>query len=217
MVRLVRRWAVFAFLAFVVVASGCSPSGSSTDGGHGGSPATASIPGGGQDSLHPVVVLETSKGAITVRLDAEKAPLTVENFLAYVQSGHYDQTIFQVFPGQAIVGGGYNADLTEKLALTPIRNEAHNGLKNARGTIAMVRSPDAIDSARSQFFINLADNTAFDHKDRTTEGYGYCVFGQVVTGLDVADRIAAVPVHDTPECLSVPEETILLKSAKRTQ
>ena len=115
------------------------------------------------DPLHPVVVIETSLGNITVRLDAEKAPLTVDNFLSYVGAGQYDQTIVhQVYKGQGFLAGGYGTNLVEKPGRTPVRNEAHNGLKNRRGTIAMVRLPDAIDSATCQFFINVADNPALD-------------------------------------------------------
>ena len=134
-----------------------------------------------------------------MRLDAEKAPLTVENFRNYVARGQYDQTIFhQVLkdPVQIVLGGGYTADLKEKSALTPIRNEAHNGLKNRRGTIAMARRPNNEDSATCQFFINIADNDVLDFKARTPEGYGYCVFGEVTTGMEVLDRIAKTPVHN---------------------
>ena len=151
------------------------------------------------DPQHPVVLIETSLGNITVRLDAEKAPLTVDNFLSYVNAGHYDQTIVhQVYKGQGFLAGGYGTNLVEKPGRTPIRNEAHNGLKNRRGTIAMVRLPDAIDSATCQFFINVADNPALDYKDRTPEGYGYCVFGKVTDGMDVVDKIGNAQVHDTP-------------------
>ncbi len=198
-------------------------------GGESDSPPPASIGTSGQtdrqaehqpaeDPLHPVVVVETSLGPITLRLDAQRAPLTVDNFLAYVDSGFYQDTIFhQVFRGQGIVGGGYTAAGELKPARSPIRNEADNGLKNRRGTIAMLRAPDSIDSAQSQFFFNLADNEMLDHRDRTPEGYGYCVFGQVVAGLDVLDKIAAVPVEDTPEMVCKPVEPVIIKSVRRAE
>lgn len=171
-----------------------------------------------EDRLHPRVVLNTSLGSITLRLDAEKAPLTVDNFLGYVDAGHYNQTIFhQVFQGQGILGGGFSADLSEKAVRPAVRNEAHNGLANRRGTIGMVRRADSIDSAACQFYFNVADNDMLDHRDRTPEAYGYCVFGQVVEGMDVVDRIAAVPVHDTSQFERLPVETVLIQSARRAR
>ena len=145
------------------------------------------------------MLIETGLGNITVQLDAEKAPETVNNFLSYVKGGHYEQTIVhQVYPGQGFLAGGYDTKFVEKKARTPIRNEADNGLKNRRGTIAMVRCPDVIDSATCQFFINVADNPTLDHRDRhSPAGYGYCVFGTVADGLDVVDKIGSAKVHDT--------------------
>ena len=170
------------------------------------------------DRLHPVVVIETSLGSITAQLDAENAPQTVENFLAYIESGHYDETIFhQVFKGQGVVGGGYTADLSEKPPRTPILTEAHNGLKNLRGTLAMVRQADAIDSAASQFFFNLADNPGLDHQDRTLSGYGYCVFGKVTEGMDVVDKIGQAKVNDTDRFESIPVQTVLIESVRRVR
>jgi cyclophilin family peptidyl-prolyl cis-trans isomerase len=172
------------------------------------------------DPLHPTVVIDTSLGSITVRLDAEKAPLTVDNFLSYVDSGHYDQTIFhQVIKDypKVILGGAFTANLSEKKARTPIYNEAHNGLKNRRGTIAMARQPDAVHSATCYFFFNLTDNEVLDHKDRTLEGYGYCVFGQIIQGLDVADKIARVEVHDTDQFDRIPVETVMINSIRRVR
>jgi cyclophilin family peptidyl-prolyl cis-trans isomerase len=172
-------------------------------------------PGG--DPRFPVVVIETSLGNITVKLNAEKADLTVANFLAYVDSGQYNGTIFhQVFKNYVVLGGGYTPELAEKPATRSVRNQADNGLKNARGMIAMARQADVIDSARAQFFINVADNSALDHQDRSTaEGYGYCVFGEVVTGMDVVDRIANVPVKDLDNFESIPAETVLIKLIRR--
>jgi cyclophilin family peptidyl-prolyl cis-trans isomerase len=170
------------------------------------------------DPLHPVVVIETSLGNLTVRLDAQKAPLTVDNFLSYVSARHYDQTIIhQVYKGQGFLAGGYGANLVERPGRTPVRNEAHNGLKNRRGTISMVRLPDAIDSATCQFFINVADNPSLDFKDRTPAAYGYCVFGEVTEGLDVVDKIGSAEVHDTAELERTPVPAIVVKSIRRTR
>ncbi len=171
------------------------------------------------DPMHPVVVIETSLGNIVVKLDAEKAKLTVQNFLSYVDRHHYDGTIFhQVFKGYVILGGGYTPELVEKPTSPAVYNEAHNGLKNTRGTIAMARQPDGPDTARSQFFINLDNNTSLNHQDRSTaERYGYCVFGQVVEGMDIVDRIANVPVKDVENFESLPIETVHIKSIRRVQ
>ncbi len=173
-----------------------------------------------QDPQHPIYEFETSQGKFIVRLDAEKAPLTVDNFRNYVARGHYDLTIFhQVLkdPLQIVLGGGYTADLKEKATLTPIRNEAHNGLKNRRGTIAMARRPNDEDSATCQFFINIADNDALNFKSRTPEGYGYCVFGEVTEGMDVLDRIAKAPVHDIDKFMDLPVETVVIKSVRQVK
>ncbi len=164
-----------------------------------------------------MVVIETTLGNITVRLDAEKAQLTVGNFLNYTGASFYNQTIVhQVYKGQGILAGGYDANLVEKRARAPIRNEARNGLKNRRGSIAMVRQPDAIDSAKSQFFINVADNPQLDYKDdRTAAGYGYCVFGEVTDGMDVVDKINHVALHDTPNLDRTPAEPIIVTSIRQ--
>jgi cyclophilin family peptidyl-prolyl cis-trans isomerase len=181
-----------------------------TTGGGAPSPKTTS------DPLHPVVLIETTAGNITMKLDAQKAQLTVDNFLSYVRAGHYDQTIIhQVYKGQGFLAGGYGASGLEKPGRTPVRNEAHNGLKNRRGTISMVRLPDAIDSATCQFFINVADNPNLDFRDRTPEAYGYCVFGEVSEGLDVVDKIGSVAVHDTAQLERTPVQQILVKSIRQ--
>jgi peptidyl-prolyl cis-trans isomerase A (cyclophilin A) len=184
-----------------------------------GNPAPAT-PKVEQDPLHPVVTIETSLGAFKVRLDAEKAPITVNNFLDYVAAHHYDQTIFhQVLGGKeyprVVIGGAFTADLVEKKAGVPIRNEAHNGLKNRKGTIGMARQPDAIDSATCHFYVNLADNAVLDHKDRTAEKYGYCVFGEVVEGFDVIEQIGQVPVRDADKFDRLPAQTVAIKTARR--
>jgi cyclophilin family peptidyl-prolyl cis-trans isomerase len=173
------------------------------------------------DLMHPQVIIETSLGSITVQLDREKSLLTVDNFLAYMDAGSYDKTIFhQVYKNQAVVAGGYTTDLTEISPRIRVRNEAHNGLKNLRGTIAMLRRGDVIDSATSQFFINIADNPALDCRNRDPgdpEGYGYCVFGQVAKGMEVVDRIANTPVKDTDKFDQTPVQAVIVKSIRRVK
>lgn len=178
------------------------------------------LPRSDQDPFHPIVEVDTTLGKFTVRLDRERAPITVDNFLNYVDRHQYDSTIFhQVLRDspKVILGGGYSANLAAKKTLTPIRNEAHNGLKNRRGTIAMARRADNEDSATSHFFINLADNEVLDHKARTPQGYGYCVFGEVTEGLETIDRIGQVPVHDIDKFDRIPAETVTIKSARRVK
>lgn len=170
------------------------------------------------DPKYPEVLIETSLGNIKLRLDGAKSSLTTDNFLNYVDTGFYDQTIVhQIYQGQGMVAGGYSVNYAEKRSRTPIRNEAHNGLKNLRGTISMVRYPDVIDSATCQFFINVSDNPALDYKARTPEGYGYCVFGEVIEGMDVVDRINATKVKDIAELERTPVNPIIIKSIRRTQ
>ena len=140
----------------------------------------------------PNVVLSTSLGDFTIELDAEKAPKSVENFLEYVNSGHYEGTVFhRVIEGFMVQGGGYDTSLTKRPPREPIENEADNGLKNDRGTVAMARTSD-INSATAQFFVNVVDNDFLNHRSKTPEGYGYAVFGKVVDGMDVVDAIKAV-------------------------
>lgn len=159
-----------------------------------------------------IVVLHTSRGAITLELDGVRAPITVANFLAYVDSGHFAGTIFhRVIPGFMIQGGGMDRDMREKSTRAPIRNEAKNGLKNVRGSIAMARTSD-IDSATAQFFINLKDNGFLDNGSRD---FGYAVFGRVTGGLEVVDAIASVRtgrrgVHD-----DVPVEPIVIDRVEK--
>lgn len=186
-------------LALLLGLVGCGTRGDTTASIPSATPTSASKPSEA-DRLHPVVSIETSLGAIEVTLDREKAPLTVDNFLAYVDKGFYDQTIFhQVLRNYVILGGAFNSDLKEKAAGYVIRNEAQQGLKNTRGTIAMARLPDVIDSATCQFFINVADNPSLDYQEVspiTAESYGYCAFGRVTQGMEVVDRIAELEVRD---------------------
>ncbi len=143
----------------------------------------------------PRVRLTTNKGVIVVELEPERAPRTVANFLDYVKEGFYDGTIFhRVVPGFVVQGGGFTKDLKKKPTHPPIPNEAADGLSNRRGTIAMARTM-APDSATSQFYINLRDNTALDRKNDTPRGAGYCVFGRVVEGMEVVDAIGKVRTH----------------------
>jgi len=162
----------------------------------------------------PRVQLETSKGVIVVELEEEKAPKTVANFLSYVRSGFYDGTVFhRVIPNFMIQGGGMGADLARKTTGAPIPNEAGNGLKNLRGTVAMARTAE-VDSATSQFFINLRDNPHLDHRGPTPREFGYCVFGRVVQGMEVVDAIAAIPTGPRgPFPSDVPVETVTILKA----
>ena len=146
----------------------------------------------GAGSKNPQVVLKTSMGRIVLELFPDRAPKTVDNFLGYVRWGHYDGTIFhRVIPNFMIQGGGITPDMKEKLTGMSIQNEADNGLKNRRGTVAMARTQDP-HSATAQFFINTKDNKFLDHKARTSKGWGYTVFGRVVEGIDVVDAISMV-------------------------
>jgi len=164
-------------------------------------------------AANPKVLFKTSKGDITLELDQAKAPVTVKNFLDYVNDKFYDGTIFhRVMPGFMIQGGGFTADMTQKGTRGPIKNEAGNGLKNERGTIAMARLPEP-DSASSQFFINLVNNTTLNHRDNTPQGFGYCVFGKVVAGMEVVDAIAAVQTGSKRGHANVPLEPVTILSA----
>ena len=155
--------------------------------------------------------METSMGTITLELDDAKAPETVANFVRYAKDGHYDGTIFhRVIDGFMIQGGGFTKDMNQKETREPIRNEAMNGLKNLRGTIAMARTM-VVDSATSQFFINLVDNAFLDFQNQTPQGFGYAVFGKVVDGMDVVDQIAKVKTGFSGPHQNVPEEAIVIK------
>ncbi len=161
------------------------------------------------------VVMETSKGNIELSLDQDKAPISVANFLRYVDEGFYNGTIFhRVISGFMIQGGGMGEDMQKKATHEPIKNEAKNGLKNKRGTIAMARTGDP-HSATSQFFINHKDNDNLDYP--SFDGWGYAVFGKVTKGMDVVDAIAATPTAVKNGRRDVPVETILIKSIKRVE
>jgi peptidyl-prolyl cis-trans isomerase A (cyclophilin A) len=144
-------------------------------------------------AANPTAIIETTMGTITVELDANKAPLSVANFIDYAKSGFYAGTIFhRVIPKFMIQGGGFTAAMAHKDTKAPIKNEAGNGLKNDRGTIAMART-GVVDSATAQFYINVVNNPFLNHRDETTQGFGYAVFGKVTSGMDVVDKIAATP------------------------
>jgi len=166
---------------------------------------------------NPKVIMQTSKGEITIELYADKAPVTIKNFLSYVDEKFYDGTIFhRVIKGFMIQGGGLTPDLQEKPTKPPIKNEATNGLKNKKGTIAMARTA-VIDSATSQFYINHVDNSFLNHKNNTPEGFGYCVFGKVIKGMDVVDAIANVKTMSRRGQMDVPSETITIISIRRAE
>ena len=163
----------------------------------------------------PQVEIKTSLGTLVVELDPARAPRTVENFLQYVKARHYDGTLFhRVMPGFMIQGGGFTPDFNEKPTRKPVRNEASNGVPNTVGTIAMARTPDP-HSATAQFFINVADNRMLNFRFPTFEGYGYAVFGKVVKGMDVVNRIVKVPTGPGPAPHeNVPVKPVIIESIR---
>ncbi len=183
-----------ALTFFIVIMSMCSV------------PARAADPA-------PLVTLETTHGPVTIELDSVKAPGTVANFIQYVQAGFYNGTIFhRVIPGFMIQGGGFTADMQQKKTNAPIHNEADNGLANQRGTVAMARTGDP-HSATAQFFINTVDNSFLNHRSKDTRGWGYCVFGRVVNGLEVVDAISRQPTKTVGMYQNAPIEPIVIKKA----
>jgi peptidyl-prolyl cis-trans isomerase B (cyclophilin B) len=160
------------------------------------------------------VKLHTNHGAIVIELDAEKAPETVANFLAYVESGHYDNTIFhRVIDGFMIQGGGFEPGMKQKATRAPIKNEADNGLQNLTGTIAMARTQDP-HSASAQFFINVADNDFLNYRAPNVQGWGYCVFGKVTEGMDVVNAIRTVKTGSKGFHQDVPLEDVIIERAE---
>lgn len=216
----------FAITAAVLVAAvvGCGKGSSDPSGGN-ESTASESIsaqPAGApkkRDLEHPVVRIETSAGRITVKLDAVRAPGTTRNFLNYVDEKFYDNSLVHfVDPGAMIVAGGYAADRSPKTTGAAIRNEAHNRVKNTRGTIAMARDRAVIDSSMSQFFINLADAPNRDYTGDTPEQYGYCVFGEVTEGLDVADKISkSATANQGGDLVQTPDPPVVIKTMRVVQ
>ncbi len=167
------------------------------------------------DHKMTTVVMETSLGNIEIELNGEKAPISTENFLKYVDDKFYDGTIFhRVINNFMIQGGGFTEGMEQKKTREPIKNEAANGLKNLKGTIAMARTP-IVDSATAQFFINVADNAFLDHKDSSMSGYGYAVFGKVTSGMDVVDKIKSVSTGSKNGMDDVPSTPVIIKSIRR--
>lgn len=165
-----------------------------------------------QEANMKKVLIQTNMGNIVIQLDSAKAPITVENFVTYVNDGFYNGTLFhRVIPGFMIQGGGFSADFVQKPTNAPIKNEAANGLKNKRGTLAMARTSDP-NSATGQFFINLKDNGFLDYTSATPSGYGYAVFGEVVEGMDVVDKIAQVKTGSKNGHQDVPVEPVLIQT-----
>lgn len=215
-----------AFLAFLLSSllintGGCNKGSSKSPAA--GSDTAVRTPGGSPptspakvDLENPVVQIETTAGAITLRLEGTQAPGTVRNFLNYANDKFYDNTLIHfVDPGKMLVAGGYAADGALKPTGVPIRNEAHNGLKNVRGTIAMTRDPSHVDSATSQFFINLVDAPQRDYSGELPDQYGYCVFGQVIEGLAVAEKISQVPTANRGGDLAqTPDPPVVIKSIR---
>jgi peptidyl-prolyl cis-trans isomerase B (cyclophilin B) len=162
------------------------------------------------------IVLETDLGTIEIDLDEEKAPKSVANFLAYLDAKHYDGTIFhRVIPGFMAQGGGYDTSYEKKPVRDAVENEADNGLKNTRGTVAMARTSDP-HSATAQFFVNVKDNGFLDHTGKNSSGWGYAVFGKVTSGMDVVDKMVSVPTGAKgPFSKDAPEQNITIKSARR--
>jgi cyclophilin family peptidyl-prolyl cis-trans isomerase len=176
-------------------------------------PSQAPIPP--SNPANPIVVVETSLGDIVIELRQDRAPASVANFLEYADAGFYDGLLFhRVLKGFMIQGGGYTPDLERREGRAPIRNEAGNGLRNVRGSVAMARA-SAIRSSTSEFFINLADNTQLNHRGLLPGAYGYAVFGQVLDGMDVVDRIAAVEVVERGGHEAVPVDAVVIKSIRR--
>jgi peptidyl-prolyl cis-trans isomerase B (cyclophilin B) len=161
-----------------------------------------------------MVILHTSMGDIGIALDADDAPRTVENFLEYVKSGHYDNTLFhRVIPNFMVQGGGFAPGMQQKATRAPVANEAGNGLKNEKYSVAMARTSDP-HSATAQFFINVADNDFLDYKAPSANGWGYCVFGKVVEGQDVVDRIRGLPTGNSGFHQNVPKEDVVITKAE---
>jgi cyclophilin family peptidyl-prolyl cis-trans isomerase len=164
---------------------------------------------------NPVVVMETNKGTIRIELWADKAPISVENFLRYTDNELYDGLIFhRVINGFMIQGGGFNADMVQLSTYEPIKNEAKSNVPNNRGTLSMART-NVVDSATSQFFINLVDNDFLNHTNDTPRGFGYAVFGEVIEGMEVVDEIASVVTGRSGPYSDVPTEPVVIVSARR--
>ena len=167
-----------------------------------------------ENEKNPVVTMSTNMGDIRIELNSDKAPITTKNFLAYVNDGHFDGLIFhRVIPGFMIQGGGFDSKMSQRPTKSAIKNEAHNGLKNVKGSIAMART-DVVDSATAQFFINVKDNDFLDHKNTSPGGYGYAVFGEVIEGMDIVHTIEKVKTGNRGMHQDVPVEVVVINSVK---
>jgi peptidyl-prolyl cis-trans isomerase A (cyclophilin A) len=174
----------------------------------------AGVAAAGEAGKNPVVLMETTMGNVKIELFQKEAPISVKNFLDYTASGFYDNTVFhRVIPNFMIQGGGFTTDIKQKPTKAPIKNEAANGLKNDRGTVAMARTM-IVDSATGQFFINVANNSFLNHRDTTQQGFGYAVFGKVIEGMDVVDKIAATKTGMQKGFQDVPTTPMVIKSIK---
>ncbi|WP_110665546.1 peptidylprolyl isomerase [Salinicola halophilus] len=161
-----------------------------------------------------MIALQTNYGTLKLELDYDKAPKTAANFEQYVRDGHYDNTLFhRVIDGFMVQGGGFDTDFEQKSTRAPIDNEADNGLTNQKGTLAMARTQDP-HSASAQFFVNVADNDFLNHRDKSLQGWGYCVFGRVVEGMDVVDKIRQLPTGRRGMHSDVPVEDVILEHAE---
>jgi len=210
------------FAALLATLAGCNtgdPADSSSPSAAATNPAAPPPSAKKIDPKHPIVQIDTNQGSITIRLNAVQSPGTVRNFLNYASEGFYDNTIVHfVEPGKMIMAGGYSADRQPKQPRASIRNEAHNGLKNLRGTIAMARDQSMIDGATSQFFINLADAPQRDYHGDAAALYGYCVFGEVTEGLNVAERISQSPTtNNGGDLVQTPDPPVVIKSIRLIQ
>ena len=166
---------------------------------------------------NPIVIMETSEGVVKIELNSDKAPVTVENFLKYVDEKYYDGTIFhRVIPNFMVQGGGFTENMQEKENHAPIKNEASNGLRNDTGTIAMART-SVVDSATSQFFINVNDNEFLNHQNETPRGYGYAVFGKVIDGMDVVRKIEKVKTTHVGPHGDVPATPVVINKIRRLE
>ena len=176
--------------------------------------AFSSAPFAASSGDNPMIIMSTTLGDIEIELYPDAAPMTVKNFIEYVENGHFDGVIFhRVIPGFVIQGGGYNPDMSERPTNAPIENEADNGLKNLKGTLSMARTNDP-HSATAQFFINLTDNAFLDFKSKDVQGWGYAVFAKVVKGMDVVKKIAKVKTGNNRGHSDVPVEPVIINQAK---
>jgi cyclophilin family peptidyl-prolyl cis-trans isomerase len=167
-----------------------------------------------EQAKNPVVTMSTSMGDIRIELNSDKAPISTQNFLDYINEGHFDGLIFhRVIPGFMIQGGGFDSAMSQKKSNAPIKNEASNGLKNVIGSIAMART-NVVDSATAQFFINVKDNDFLNHKNTSPDGYGYAVFGQVIDGMDVVHAIEKVKTGNRGMHQDVPVQAVVINSVK---